>query len=282
MFRVWKLSYEFSSPQRILLHAQIPTITFRGAFGYALAQVIARYGSIPSLSDQVSLYRRFFMPQNDGEYESRNQDLARPFVLRGFYSRPDCRSFILELLLFGKAMEYERFFDQVVEVMSKMGLGPHHTECLFEKLASEEVLVPDPEPGADLVVEFLTPCVRLKHLGRIYQDEIPFQVLLPRLVDRVVELDRLYGDGTFAGPEEIHEWKRSAEAVASVKLSGGVYRALRTSGRTGQRMRLDGFVGTMQYTGDFSGVRQVLRYLPLVNLGRFNVFGCGWCQMWYQ
>ena len=281
MFRVWKLSYEFACPDGLSLHAQIPTITFRGAFGYALAQVIARYGSIPSLSDQVSLYRRFFMPLNDGDHESRNHDLARPFVLRGFYSRPDRQSFILELLLFGIAGEYEHFFDQVVTVMADMGLGKFHRQCHFEKLANEEIPIPDPEPSSELLVKFLTPCVRLKHNHEIYREEIPFHALLPRLVDRVVELDRLYGDGNFAGEEEIHAWKLSAENVASVKLSGGVYQASRTSGRTGQQMRLDGFIGTMQYTGDFSFFRKPLRYLPLVNLGRFNVFGCGWCQMQY-
>lgn len=280
MFGVKKLSYEFASPNGLSLHARIPTITFRGAFGYALAQVIARYANISTLEDQVSLYRRIFMPLNEGD-ESRNQDLARPFVMRGYYSRPDKRSFILELLLFGIAGRCESFFDTVVDVMARMRIGKLQTKCYFVKVGSEVISMPDPEPSSDLAVEFLTPCVRMKHLGWVYRDEIPFHVLLPRLVDRVMELDTLYGDGSFGKDGQAVEWKRQSASVASVKLSGGTYRSLRTSGRTGQQMRLDGFVGEMQYTGDFSPFREVLRYLPWVNLGHFNVFGCGWCRMNY-
>ncbi len=280
MFGVRKLSYEFSSPHGLSLHARIPTITFRGAFGYALAQVIARYTNISTLEDQVALYRRIFMPSNEGD-ESRNQDLARPFVMRGYYSRPDNRSFILELLLFGIAGQYESFFDTVMDVMARMRIGKQQSKCYFLKVGSEEVPMPDPEPSSDLAVEFLTPCVRLKHQGRVYRDEIPFQVLMPRLVDRVMELDALYGDGSLGKDGQAVEWKRLSSAVASVKLSGDIYHSLRTSGRTGQQMRLDGFVGEMQYTGDFTPFREVLRYLPWVNLGHFNVFGCGWCRMNY-
>ncbi len=280
MFGVRKLSYEFSSPHGLSLHARIPTITFRGAFGYALAQVIARYANISTLEDQVAIYRHIFMPSNEGN-ESRNQDLARPFVMRGYYSRPDNRSFILELLLFGSAGKYESFFDTVVEVMARMRIGKLQSKCYFLKVGSEDVQMTDLEPGPDLVVEYLTPCVRLKHQGKIYWDEIPFQVLLPRLVDRVMELDTLYGDGSFGKDGQAVEWKRQSTAIASIKLSGGTYHSMRTSGRTGQQMRLDGFVGEMQYTGDFSPFREVLRYLPWVNIGHFNVFGCGWCRMYY-
>ena len=101
--RIKQLRYEFSYPGKIVLHPVVPTITLRGAFGYALAQVIARNAHIPVIADQVELYRRIFMPINNvGAYSSRNLDLARPFVLRGFYSRADKRSFILEVNLLVK------------------------------------------------------------------------------------------------------------------------------------------------------------------------------------
>ena len=280
MFGIKKLKYEFSSRNGLSLHARIPTITFRGAFGYALAQVISRSSGIESLDEQVETYRQFFMPAGGGE-DVQRRALARPFVLRGYYSRPDRRSFVLELLLFGAGGKFETFFDTVVEVMDRMGIGQDRRVCRLEKLGCVDVNLSDPEPTSDLVVEFLTPCVRLRHLGRMYKEERPFHVLLSRLVDRVVELDRLYGDGVEAEEGKIVELKRRSREVASVKLSGGVYDAVRTSGRTGDRMYLDGFVGEMQYTGEFTCFRDVLRYLPWVNLGHFNVFGCGWCNMHY-
>ena len=279
MFRIRAHYYEFASPEEMGLHHDIPTITFRGAFGYALAQVIAREGCIPGLKSQVELYRRFFMPENDGTEESRNRDLARPFVLRGFYSRPDRRSFILQIILFGIAAEYGTFFDRVVEVMSYMGIGKSHRVCHFEKLNEVEYELPELDATGELRIRFLTPCAKLKQNKKIYEDHIPFHVLIPRLVDRLLELDNLYGDGSFGREWDVAGMKRDSRMIASCVESGGVWQAKRISGRTGQEMFLSGFVGTMQYQGDFRPFLEPLRYLPYVNLGRFNVFGCGWCTI---
>ena len=277
MFRVKAQYYEFASPEKMGLHHDIPTITFRGAFGYALAQVIARDGCIPGLKSQVQLYRRIFMPENDGTKESRNRDLARPFVLRGFYSRPDRRSFLLQILLFGIAADYGAFFDRVVEVMSYMGMGNKRRICHFEKLNSVEYDIPELTPSEDLEVSFLTPCAKLKQNKKLYEDRVPFHVLMPRLIDRLLELDNLYGDGSFQEKWDIIGMKQKSRQVESRVECGGVFRAKRTSGRTGQEMFLSGFVGKMHYQGDFLPFLEPLRYLPYVNIGRFNVFGCGWC-----
>ena len=279
MFGIKTLYYEFSSPHDLGLHEEIPTVTFRGAFGYALAQVIARESCASDLESQVGLYRSFFMPQNDGTEKSRNLELARPFVIRGFYSRPDRHSFLLEIQLFGKACEYETFFDRVVEVMSYMGIGKQKRVCHFEKLKGKMQEVPELEATNRLAVCFLTPCSRLKHGGRLYEDEIPFHVLMPRLVDRLTELDNLYGDGSFAAEWDIAGMKRQSRLISGSVESGGKYEARRRSGRTGQEMSLSGFLGKMVYEGDFQQYLEPLRYLPYVNLGRFNVFGCGWCVL---
>lgn len=282
MFRIKNLFYEFSSPRMLELHKEVPTVTFRGAFGYALAQLIAREACIPELGRQVELYRRVFMPRNDGTQESRNLDLARPFQLRGFYSRSDHCSYILQLQLFGVAAEHETFFDRVMEIISYMGLGWRNQVCHFEKLNAQEATVDDPDPTDSLEVYFLTPCVRLKHHGRIYRNEIPFQALLPRLIDRTTELDNLYGDGSFEREWDIAGMKRAAAEIWSSYVAGEAQAARRTSGRTGQSMNLDGFVGEMNYLGDFTPFREALRYLSHLNIGRFNVFGCGWCRARYR
>ena len=279
MFEIKALYYEFSSAHDLGLHQEIPTITFRGAFGYALAQVVAREACLPKLESQVAVYRRFFMPQNDGSENSRNHDLARPFVIRGFYSRPDRRCFLLEILLFGKACEHETFFDRVVEVMSYMGIGKYKRICHFEKLNSRALEIPEMEVTDRLAVHFMTPCSRLKHDGRLYEDHIPFNALMPRLVDRLIELDNLYGDRSFAAEWNIAEMKKNSCLIAGSVENGGKYAARRRSGRTKQEMSLSGFLGTMLYEGDFRPFLEPLRYLPYVNIGRFNVFGCGWCTL---
>ena len=280
MFDIRILNYEFASPGDLGLHSSVPTITFRGAFGYALAQVIARAGCIPSLKSQVELYRRIFMPANDeGSGLSRNQDLARPFALRGFYSRPDGHSFILQILLFGIAAEHEIFFDHVAEVMSYMGIGRENRPCHFEKLGSSRVTPAEPDPCGELLVNFITPCCRMKSDGRVYEEYIPFHVLLPRLVDRIVELDNIYGSGDLEDRWDIGEMKRNSRFIAGEVIDGGVSRSRRVSGRTGQEMSISGFSGRILYTGDFTPFLAPLGFLPHINIGRFNVFGCGWCSM---
>ena len=134
--KIRQIRYEFTCPQSLMLHHELPSITIRGAFGYALAQVIARRAGIPELEDQVVLYKEFFMPQNDGTMNSHDRELARPFVLRGSFTRPDRRSFIIEAILFGIATEYESVFDEVFRTMAKMGLGPRNHVCDMEKILS--------------------------------------------------------------------------------------------------------------------------------------------------
>ena len=281
--KIRQIRYEFTCPQPLMLHHELPSITIRGAFGYALAQVIARQAGIPELEDQVALYKEFFMPQNDGTANSHDRELARPFVLRGSFTRPDRRSFIIEVLLFGIATEYEALFDEVFRTMAKMGLGLRNQVCDIEKIMSRILQLPDPEQYPFLLVTFLTPCARLKSQNVVFRDELPFHVLCARLIDRVEELNRLYGDGIpFHSFEEIGELKKAAQEVLYKKLSGEMYEVNRISGRTGDSMKLDGFLGTMEYHGDFTPFREYLRYLPFINLGRFNVFGCGWCRIEYS
>ena len=281
--RIRQIRYEFSCCDELCLHHDIPTITLRGAFGYALAQVIARHLYIPEFEAQVVLYKSFFMPQNDGDEASRNHDLARPFIMRGWYSRPDKRSFILDVHLFGQTVDYETFFDKVIEITAYMGLGIKKQRCRLEKIFSRMIPIEDPEPGQFLTVDFITPCSRLKSDGKIFREEIPFFALFPRLADRLLELDNLYEKGEcFSDKDEIPQLKRLSKEILWKKIEGGNYHATRISGRTAQSMKLDGFMGRMEYYGDFMAFRKYLKYLPYINLGRFNVFGCGWCGIKYS
>lgn len=280
--RIKQLRYEFAYPGEIILHRDIPTITFRGAFGYALAQVIARQANVPEFTEQVALYKNIFSPCNNGDRNSRNHDLARPFVLRGWYSRPDRRSFILDVNLFGCATEYESFFDSVIETVSYMGIGKMNQVCRLNKVFSKSLDIPELPLDNFLKVKFISPCIRMKSDGELFLDEIPFYTLFARLSDRLKELGRLYEDSNlFSNDEELFELKHYAKMYLAKKLDGGRYQTVRYSGRTAQTMRLEGFLGTMGYCGDFAPYQKYLKYLPYVNLGRFNVFGCGWCEMSY-
>ena len=280
MLEILHIRYEITSDEPLRLHHDVPTITFRGAFGYALAQVIARYAGITRLGDQVELYRRIFMPRNDGSRPLRDEDLSRPFVMRGWFSRPDRRSFILDVLLFGQAAGEERFFDVVMRVMAQMHIGPRHQRCAIEKICSQQLTPDAPEAKDFLRINFLTPCSRLKSQGEVFRSEIPFYALFARLADRVDALNVLYGGGEPVMPRSrLVELKLLAREIPWRTLNGGPFKVTRTSGRTADVIRMDGFVGSMLYAGEFTPFLDYLQYLPFINVGRFNVFGCGWCEM---
>ena len=282
MFNIRQIRYEITAKEPLRLHREVPVITLRGAFGYALAQVIARLAGIKKLQDQVSLYRRIFMPRNEGNILVRDEDLARPFVLRGFFSRPDQRSFLLDVLLFGQGENEELFFDKVIQVMAHMGIGFPPQRCEIEKILSQDLPPNRPENKPFLRVRFITPCARLKAQGEIFYDEIPFYALFARLADRVDSLETLYGNGVDAlSPYERGRLKSVAKEIAWKKISGGAFSVTRVSRRTNDLIKMDGFVGEMLYCGDFSPFFSYLRYLSVVNIGRFNVFGCGWCEEEY-
>lgn len=280
MLKILHIRYEITADEPLRLHHDVPTITFRGAFGYALAQVIARYAGIGSLNEQVELYKRIFMPKNDGSTPLRDEELSRPFVMRGGFSRPDRRSFLLDVMLFGQARGEEQFFDEVIQVMARMRIGPRHQRCRILKISSRMFELPTPEVRYFMRVHFITPCSRLKSQGEVFRSEIPFYALFARLADRVDALNILYGDGSpIVSGKRLGELKLLAREIPWRVLEGGAFKVTRTSGRTADVIRMDGFVGTMLYAGDFAPFLSYLTYLPVINVGRFNVFGCGWCEM---
>ena len=284
--RIQQIQYEFSSAKPLQLHYDIPTITLRGAFGYALAHVIAIKSNILELEPQVELYKSIFCPQNTGDKDSRNHEIARPFIMRGAYNKADKKSFILDVNLFGIATEYENFFDQVIYTIAANGVGKDNQKCNCKKIFSthKEIIPQSPKPF--LKVNFVTPCSKLKSGRQIFTDEIPFYALFARLVDRVNELRNLYehedilinNDYT---KDYIAYLKQLAKEIEWKKITGGKYQARRTSGRTGQKIYLDGFVGEMGYHGNFVPFQEYLNFLPHINVGRFNVFGCGWTSCEY-
>lgn len=265
------------------LHRDIPTITIRGAFGYSLAQILEADTTIVSNSEKVALFKKIFKPENESG-EAVNSDTARPYVLRGWFSRPDRKSFILELCLFGEASSAEALFDKTIENLCRMGLGRNCASCRSFKLMSDKI---DPYfPICDqIVVDFISP-TRISKTVRLddgsirklwLNEDIPFSALFARLVNRYDELLALYSKSKTRLPQEhISELKRKSFEISSEKLEGGRFKSSRRSGRTGEELTLDGFVGKMLYSGNFSDFADILRYLPWVHVGKATALGCGW------
>lgn len=275
MLDIRQIKYEISSRLPMDLHMDIPTVTLRGAFGYSLAQILEADKTILSHEDKHRIFKDLFKPENT-DRPSANSDPARPYVMRGAFSRPDRKSFILEFCLFGETHKAEPLFDKVVSNMSKMGLGRKNTVCHSVKLSSARV-TPYFPPSSQIIVEFITP-TRLKSAGQWFNDEIPFKVLFSRLIDRLKEIALLYG-GQFhdlCSEDAFSEIKRFSEGIFSEKLEGGRFNTRRISGRTSEEIKLDGFIGKMLYMGDFSPFADILAYLPWIGVGKSAALGCGW------
>lgn len=274
-----RLVYELASDVPLPLHYDLPTITIRGAFGYALAHVIAHLPNIPEIQQQIELFKSIFMPQDLNPESAFDREQLRPFVIRGKFSSPDKTTFRCEAMLFGLAAQYESLFDTVFRTLAQGGLGEQKQVCSLRKISSEDIVITPGQTKPFLLVTFSTPCARLKSRGQVLKDEIPFAALFARLVDRTEELIRLYGkQPPLHDYDTIGRLKFLAQNIPWKKLSGGYVTVSRVSGRTGNYIKMNGFRGTMEYCGDFSPFMPYLDYLPFISLGHFSAFGCGWAN----
>ncbi len=285
MLNVRKIRYEISSRMPMLLHMDIPTITMRGAFGYSLAQILESDRTILSPEKRSLLFRDIFKPRSQTTEKLHNADPARPYVMRGSFTRPDNKSFMLEICLFGEAVKTEPIFDKAVENMARMGLGAKNTACRAVKIVSEEADTRFPDNVQRIMVEFITPArlsksVRLDDgsIKKIWMnDSVPFPTLFARLVNRLDEIMRLYSPERKGLPEDcLEDLKKKSFEIDSEKIEGGCFKTRRISGRTEEKLKLDGFVGKMLYSGDFSMFAYILGYLPWVHVGKAAALGCGW------
>lgn len=279
MFPVKSIQYELNASRRIELHPVVPSITLRGAFGYALCQLIARDDMIPEMRGKVQMFKDFFMPSNDGRTTATHKDLPRPFLIRGDYSRPNFRSFIVEIVLWGEAIKYEPLFDQVMSLVAIMGLGRNNVECRLVKLHAKIVDTTFPDSTFAVYANFLTPAVRVVYQQQLCRDEIPFPALFARLLDRFDQIDRVYGEKIGVAEDEAIALKYAAQNIASRPLAVIPQKTQRTSTRTGQTMPISGFAGQMEYCGDFSAFAPYLGFLPWINIGHCSTFGCGWVTL---
>ncbi len=275
---IQQIKYEITASRPIVLHRDLPSITLRGAFGYALAVMLSDEASLIREADKIVLFRDIFAPHDSERQHKGCADQARCFVFRGGYALLDRTKFIAELLLFGAFVDYEKLFDKAVCIMANSGLGKTKQICECRKLSS--IRIEPKAPHCDmLIVDYISP-TRIRADRRWWDDSIPFFALISRLLDRLQELVGLYTEEAF--DVDIGHLKRRSKSIDGECLEGRRYQVNRTSGRTGDVIRLDGFIGQMLYSGDLSPFNEVLAYLPWIHVGKSAVFGCGWACLVMQ
>lgn len=284
MLKIRLLRYHFVAPRPLRLNMDLPAITLRGAFGYALHDLLRNEHSLPDPLDRWRLFLDLFSPTRNQHAEGASS-LPRPFVIRGGFLDDDRCQVLMELLLFGEAAYFESLANQVIEAMACRGLGDGPdagTPCDVQMLYSETV-EPDFSAESDrLVVDFVSPA-RIRYRKHWLFDEIPFVALISRLTDRFSELVQNYGrdDGRDWAAWTI-DLKHRAADILSMRLDGENFRGRRISTRTGASCALNGFVGQMLYQGIFTPFSEILSYLPFIHVGKSAPFGCGWCCLEYD
>ncbi len=277
MLELRRLIFEFTANQPIPANRMLPASTLRGAMGYALAQLNERAALRGSSSVAEVLRTGFGPPGSSPEHDSGPRDDIRPFVLRSRFTRPDGRALLLECVLFGEAGQWAGIISQAMHLVGDMGIGASHPVRCRVNLLSDEFVDPDTDPGdADCVlIDFISP-TRLGGRGvRCYGDQIPFEILAARGLDRLKTLADRYGGGFPAQIDSV-ALKRMAHGILSGPWQSGYVAARRRSSRTGDSVSISGFVGTMLYRGKLAPFMPLLAYLPWIHVGRSTVNGCGW------
>jgi len=274
-----RLVYEISSNRSLPLHDKLPTVTFRGAFGYSLFQILSRDFTIPSMQKKAEVYQNLFYPEGI-DNNSMNKNPGRPFVLRGDYTRLDRKSFIMEMMLFGRCIDAEILLDTVINNMCEMGVGNQNMRCRCVKLYSEILELAKPVlDNGNVCVNMQTP-TRIKSNKVYLTDSLPFYNLIARLQARIKDLVSTYTSNE--PPECDFELLELAKKIVSIPAGLEYFRTKRTSSRTDMDCNLSGLTGSMHYSGNLKPFEEILSYLPWVHIGSSTAFGCGWCTIKYS
>jgi len=276
--------------------------TFRGAFGHAFRNVECRrrgpQNCLQCFLQGQCLYYRYFLRANPG-----GRHPVRPYIFEVPYGRPirvepgEQVSFIFTLV--GEGLEYLPVFLAVFEEMGNCGLGKGKSRCVLDsvyalgdeehlpvylKTSGERVLNPpivrhwkqfaDKTCGyaQRVQVQFLTP-TRIQSKGRLI-DDVPFHILVDKLLNRILDLDREYCGGTLDFPLAPLV-RKAEEGVRRIEQKVVWYDWERYSSYQNSRMKLGGIVGYVTYEGEVAPFIPYLYLGEYIHIGKQSTFGNG-------
>ena len=282
--------------------------TFRGAFGYALKQVVCalkRNDCKECLLKNNCFYAYVFeLRQNDVSEKDGKKiaALPHPYVIEP----PDNKKisfkkgddFNFDLLLFGKANDGLPYFIYAFEVMSEKGIGRGlaggRGKYKIVNVQSDGKMIYNSEkkkinncqvaidlnkhfPANDdhnidsIELNLLTP-LRLKYQNTLKAD-IPFHVLIRAALRRVSSLFDAHGDGEPA--LDYRNLVKRADHVAVLSSSLVWHDWERYSNRQERQMLMGGMIGKITYRGNLSEYMPLLHICEQVHLGKQTTFGLG-------
>lgn len=282
--------------------------TFRGGFGQALRRVVCALRrqecATCLLRDRCIYLYVFETPPPPGSERLRlYKTVPHPFVIEppldDVRRIPAGERVELGLILLGRAMEYLPYFVYAFMHLGEQGLGKGRGSFRLESVTSKEakgfrsifnsetgtLTAPDGLPAAEMIrarvaelhqasrlrITFETPC-RIKHDSRLV-DRPQFHHLVRTLLRRLSSLSYFHGEKALDV-----DFRGLIDAALQTQCTGGSvtwYDWERYSGRQRERMSLGGFVGTMEYEGDFAPFLSILAWGELLHVGKGVSFGLG-------
>jgi hypothetical protein len=278
--------------------------SLRGAFGRALWDLVCvqrhREHCAGCDLEAACAYPQIFAPRaTPGEAGfSGIEDLPRPFVVRG----PADRSFAAgaewhwHATLIGRAIERLPYFALAWRQMGERGIGEGRGRFRLERVESLDLHgsagatlydadsgILKPVPGFRLaeehpredarsgVIRFLTPTLIKTKGGPVARPE--FAPFWKALQLRLSLLRLAHGAGR---PQmDFRETIRAAEEIQLTGWSGRELKWERFSHRQGQRVPMQGWVGTAEYAGDLAQFLPALRLGSWLGVGDNCTFGQG-------
>ena len=307
-FSLYRLSLE--ATERIGLTRLNKGITLRGAFGSVFRRLVCHdlKAECHNCTIHASCpYGFIFTPMvpPDAKRLRLNRDIPRPFVIKppignsGVYQPGD--EFCFDLVVVGRAQDFLPYFIVTFEELGRQGIGIKRGRYKMVKLEAlksdgsweeiydhdERMVRPPQEPlsfssvVADnndsldrLRLRFLTP-VLLKEKGQWVRPG--FGPLMKRLRDRTNALSYFYCNEPLE--MDFREFGERADEVNTVRQDLHWVEEKRISKHRGLNHLLKGFLGEVEFEGDFEPFMPLLRLGEFLHVGKATAFGQGWYKI---
>ena len=264
---------------------------FRGLFGYSLKKTVC----VTKMSSFDGCLLRYNCPyayifETSNE---RNERVARPFVIEPPLTEkklfPTGDTLEVNLILFGKAIEYIPYLVFTFKEMGRRGIGANNGKFWLQKVTQDDKIIYDfeeqilhntfkrydlfkikEEKANKVTIHFLTPTA-IKYNGKI-NFEIDFLTLIKAIRRRLKALS-VYHNEKLAKDIEIDF--EAAEKIVVKKISLEPFQWKRYSNRQQQKIDFSGFIGEMELDGNLTPFMPLLRMGEIVHVGRGTVYGMG-------
>jgi hypothetical protein len=259
----------------------------RGAFGHALRRAVCVMGPAQPCETctarQVCAYTRIFETFVEGEvlppFLKGIDQAVRPYVFEPQESPPELapgETLSFDLLLFGRAAEYQAYAAVALERMAEAGLAAGRRRF---SLASLEPLPGSTHPAAPLphpeklTLRFPTP-LRIKVRGHFADRPPSFRTLAFHTIRRVLEMAWFHVPGAEVD-WDFRPFLDRADAIRTTAADLRWHDWERWSNRQNAAMKLGGLVGTMTLEGELAPFAELLRLAEVVHVGKGATFGLG-------